>query len=136
MFDVAPTELLLVVVVALVVIGPKDLPKAMRFVGKWVGPAIFKPREGFWGRVFDPKRVDQTHALMERYGPRRLGREALRGLRALSTSAADLPGQIHTILDDLRGGKLELVARDPALATATDRLGRRVFTAVIATELT
>ena len=39
MFDVAPTELLLVVVVALLVIGPKDLPKAMRFVGKWVGKA-------------------------------------------------------------------------------------------------
>lgn len=39
MFDVAPTELLLVAVVALVVIGPKDLPKAMRFVGKWVGKA-------------------------------------------------------------------------------------------------
>ncbi len=34
-----PTELLLVVVVALVVIGPKDLPKAMRFVGKWMGKA-------------------------------------------------------------------------------------------------
>ena len=39
MFDVAPTELLLVAVVALVVIGPKDLPRAMRFVGKWVGRA-------------------------------------------------------------------------------------------------
>lgn len=39
MFDVAPTELLLVIVVALVVIGPKDLPKAMRFVGKWVAKA-------------------------------------------------------------------------------------------------
>lgn len=39
MFDVAPTELLLVAIVALVVIGPKDLPRAMRFVGKWVGKA-------------------------------------------------------------------------------------------------
>ena len=39
MFDVAPTELLLVAVVALVVIGPKDLPKAMRVVGYWVGRA-------------------------------------------------------------------------------------------------
>ena len=39
MFDVGRTELLLVVVVALVVIGPKDLPKAMRFVGKWVAKA-------------------------------------------------------------------------------------------------
>ncbi len=37
MFDVAPTEFLLVAVVALLVIGPKDLPKAMRVVGYWVG---------------------------------------------------------------------------------------------------
>jgi len=39
MLDVAPTELLLVAIVALLVIGPKDLPKAMRFVGHWVGKA-------------------------------------------------------------------------------------------------
>lgn len=39
MFDVAPSELLLLAIVALVVIGPKDLPKAMRFVGQWVGKA-------------------------------------------------------------------------------------------------
>lgn len=39
MLDVAPQELLLVAVVALLVIGPKDLPRAMRFVGKWVGKA-------------------------------------------------------------------------------------------------
>jgi sec-independent protein translocase protein TatB len=39
MLDVAPTELLLVAIVALVVIGPKDLPKAMRVVGNWVGKA-------------------------------------------------------------------------------------------------
>lgn len=39
MFDVAPTELLLVAIVALLVIGPKDLPRAMRFVGQWVARA-------------------------------------------------------------------------------------------------
>lgn len=39
MFDFAPTELLLCAVIALVVIGPKDLPKAMRFVGNWVAKA-------------------------------------------------------------------------------------------------
>lgn len=39
MLDIAPTELLLVAVIALVVIGPKDLPKAMRVVGHWVGRA-------------------------------------------------------------------------------------------------
>lgn len=39
MFDVAPTELLLLGTVALLVIPPKDLPKAMRVAGYWVGRA-------------------------------------------------------------------------------------------------
>jgi len=39
MFDIASPELLLVAIVAIVVIGPKDLPKAMRVVGYWVGKA-------------------------------------------------------------------------------------------------
>lgn len=39
MLDIAPSEFLLVAFVALVVIGPKDLPKAMRFIGYWVGRA-------------------------------------------------------------------------------------------------
>jgi sec-independent protein translocase protein TatB len=39
MFDIAPTELLIVALVALVVIGPKDLPRVMRTVGQWVSKA-------------------------------------------------------------------------------------------------
>ena len=39
MFGIDSSELLLVALVALVVIGPKDLPKAMRVVGYWVGRA-------------------------------------------------------------------------------------------------
>ncbi len=37
MFDFGYSELLLIAVVALLVIGPKDLPKAMRVVGHWMG---------------------------------------------------------------------------------------------------
>ncbi|WBO22029.1 Sec-independent protein translocase protein TatB [Sphingomonas abietis] len=37
MFDIAPSELMVVALVAIVFIGPKDLPRAMRFVGQWVG---------------------------------------------------------------------------------------------------
>lgn len=37
MFDIAPSELLLVAVVALLVIGPKDLPFALRTAGRWMG---------------------------------------------------------------------------------------------------
>lgn len=39
MFDIAPSEFLLIGIVALVVIGPKDLPRAMHYVGQWVGRA-------------------------------------------------------------------------------------------------
>jgi sec-independent protein translocase protein TatB len=39
MFGVDSTELLIVAIVALVVIGPKDLPRVMRTVGNWVGRA-------------------------------------------------------------------------------------------------
>ncbi|MFC7536616.1 Sec-independent protein translocase protein TatB [Sphingomonas sp. GCM10030256] len=37
MFGVDTTELLIVAVAALIFIGPKDLPVAMRTVGRWVG---------------------------------------------------------------------------------------------------
>lgn len=37
MFDIAPSELLLAAIVALLVIGPKDLPLALRAAGRWLG---------------------------------------------------------------------------------------------------
>lgn len=37
MFDIGYSELLLIGIVALLVIGPKDLPRVLRQVGQWVG---------------------------------------------------------------------------------------------------
>lgn len=37
MFDIGATELLLIIIVAVVVIGPKDLPLALRTAGRWMG---------------------------------------------------------------------------------------------------
>jgi sec-independent protein translocase protein TatB len=39
MFGIDSGELLIIAVVALVVIGPKDLPRMMRTIGHWVGRA-------------------------------------------------------------------------------------------------
>jgi sec-independent protein translocase protein TatB len=39
MFDIAWSELFVILVVALIVVGPKDLPKLMRKVGQWTGRA-------------------------------------------------------------------------------------------------
>jgi len=70
MFDVAPTEFLLVAVVALLVIGPKDLPRVMRTVGQWVGKARGVARQfrsGFDNIVREAELVDDQ-------GVRRAGR--------------------------------------------------------------
>ena len=37
MLDLGAAELLIIVVVAVIVIGPKDLPLAMRTAGRWMG---------------------------------------------------------------------------------------------------
>ena len=37
MFDVGAGELLVIVIVAIVVIGPKELPMALRTAGRWIG---------------------------------------------------------------------------------------------------
>jgi sec-independent protein translocase protein TatB len=37
MFDIAPSEMLLTAIVAIVVIGPKDMPLALRTAGRWIG---------------------------------------------------------------------------------------------------
>lgn len=37
MFDIGADELLLTAAVAIIVIGPKELPRALRTIGRWVG---------------------------------------------------------------------------------------------------
>lgn len=51
MFDLSWTELLIVAVVAIIVVGPKDLPRALRSVGRWTGKARHMARD--FRRQFD-----------------------------------------------------------------------------------
>ena len=45
MFDIAWSELGVIAVVALIVIGPKDLPKVLRTIGQWTAKARSMARE-------------------------------------------------------------------------------------------
>lgn len=38
------------------------------YLGRLIGPPLFKPRTGFWGKVFDQKYVEQTNRFFDRYG--------------------------------------------------------------------
>lgn len=42
------------------------------WVGRLIGPPLFKERTGFWGKVFNPKYIDKTHEFFEKYGARAL----------------------------------------------------------------
>lgn len=42
------------------------------WIGRLIGPPLFRPRSGLMGKIFKQKYVDQTHAFFERYGNRAL----------------------------------------------------------------
>lgn len=64
MFDIGWSELMLIGLVALVVIGPKDLPKAIYGVGKWVRKARLVARE-FQSHVDDMMREAELDDLRQ-----------------------------------------------------------------------
>jgi len=45
MLDIGWTEMLMIAVVAIVVIGPKDLPRTLRTIGQWIGKARAMTRD-------------------------------------------------------------------------------------------
>jgi sec-independent protein translocase protein TatB len=45
MFDIGWTEILIVMGIAIIVVGPKELPKVLRTVGKWRGKASAYARD-------------------------------------------------------------------------------------------
>jgi sec-independent protein translocase protein TatB len=92
MFDLSWSHILIVLIVALVVVGPKDLPRLMRTVGQWVGKARSMANE--FRRSFDEmakqSELDELRAEIE----------ALRKERPLS----DIDAELHQSIlptDDL-----------------------------------
>jgi ubiquinone biosynthesis protein len=113
-----------------------DMPVEVLMVGK-----ALMTVEGI-GKQLDPDldvlgelRPYLTKVIAQRYSPQRLARDAMRMARAFGDAAGALPGQLTDILEDARSGRLAVISRDPETAAATERLGRRVFSAVIAAAL-
>ena len=93
MFDIGWSELLLIAVVALVVLGPKDLPKAMRFCAHWVRKARAMVRE-FQGHVDEMMReseLDEVRREIDKMSTGDLGQEIERTI--------DPGGTIKSALD-------------------------------------
>jgi sec-independent protein translocase protein TatB len=105
MIDLSWSHILIVLIVALVVIGPKDLPRFMRMAGRWMGKA--RAMADQFRRSFDEMsrqaELDELRAELN----------ALRSERPLASTAEALQRPI--IPDDMMSGPApELHAAEPA----------------------
>ncbi len=66
MFDIGWSELLVIAIVTLVVIGPKDLPHAFRTAGQWMAKARAMARE-FQTHIDDLMRESQVDELKREF---------------------------------------------------------------------
>ena len=100
MLDIGWTELLLIAVVAIVVIGRKDLPRAMRVVGQWTGKLKKIARE-FQGQFNDALREAELESVQ-------------RDLQEVGKidPVADVRKQMSSTADDIRKG-LDKPAQPP-----------------------
>jgi ubiquinone biosynthesis protein len=73
--------------------------------------------------------------LRKRYSPERIGNKLLRRFEKLSEVTYDVPQQLHEVLDDLRLGRLSIRVEDIRAQRAADRLGRRIYSALVSASL-
>jgi sec-independent protein translocase protein TatB len=100
MFDIGSSELLLIVIIAVVVIGPKDLPRALYKVGQIVGKARGMARHFRTGidamvrevemEELEKKWADQNRRIMQEHPADASAAPVMEPLSA--PTAAPLPG--------------------------------------------
>ena len=78
MFDIAGTELLLLIILAIIFVGPKDLPRLMRSVGAFIRKARMVARD-FQRSLEDiANEADLKDMEQKIHDPKREGEDALK----------------------------------------------------------
>src|SRR5215510_12304228 len=100
MFDITSSKLLILGIVALLVIGPKDLPALLRTIGKYVG--IIKRQAAEFRAQFDEAMRESELADLRR-DVESLGQEAEQTMRAAEQSVekdwAQAQASVNSALD-------------------------------------
>lgn len=81
--------------------------------------------------IWEESRPLFLEVLRKRYSPQRLGNDLLRRMERLGGVTSQLPEQLQEVFDDLRFGRLVIRTTETETRASTDRLGRRIFSAVI-----
>ena len=95
MLDIGWTELMVIGVITLIVVGPKDLPKVLRWAGYWMGKARSMAREF-------QKALDQYAKEAELDGVKKAVETPMRARSALR-NAVDPTGALKKDLTDTEG---------------------------------
>ena len=108
MFDIGWTELLVIAVVAIVVIGPKDLPRVMRMVGQWAGKLKRMSREfqGQFNEALREAELEDVRKDVEAIG------------KGLKEDVAKASQSVNSIGDDIK--KAADVSAEAAAATPSE----------------
>lgn len=120
MFDIGFSELLLIAVVALVVLGPERLPKAARFAGLWVRRARAQ-----WYSV----RAELENELADEELRRSLKatQDELRAARAeMQAHGQALRAEIDAADGEIRAGLSAVTRLPPTARTLAGAVGRHV----------
>jgi sec-independent protein translocase protein TatB len=115
MFDIGASELFLIAVVALVVLGPERLPKAARFAGLWIRRARAQ-----WYSV--RSELERELAAEELQRSLRESRETVRDIEAdIRATDADMRREFEAMRKDVR--RMDTDDEAPAGAPAERGLG-------------
>ena len=104
MFDIGWDEMLLTAIVAIVVIGPKDLPAALRAAGRWIGKVRRVSghfRAGIENMIREAELEEmerewrkQNEEIMKAHPPVPVDTPAIAGPSAAGAEPAPLPAQV------------------------------------------
>jgi sec-independent protein translocase protein TatB len=119
MFDIAWSELMVIAAIALVVIGPKDLPKTIYTLGKWVRKARGVARE-FQGHLDDMMRESELDELRQ---------QALKtrdmNLQKMMEDTVDPKGELKNAFNVDMDAKREFAGSPPEEETAERDMGEK-----------
>ncbi|MDR3489245.1 MAG: Sec-independent protein translocase protein TatB [Bradyrhizobium sp.] len=114
MFDIGWSEFVVIAVVALIAIGPKELPGVLRMVGQWMGKARKMAAE-FQGQFQEAMREAEMADLKKSFDEVREAASGFTGGNIMSSLQKDVSDSLR--IDDL--DKPAISTDTPAISTDT-----------------
>ena len=130
MFDIGWSELVVIAVVALIAIGPKELPGVLRMVGQWMGKARKMAAE-FQGQFQEAMREAEMADLKKSFDEVREAASGLTGGNLMTSLQKDVSDALH--VGDIDKPASETPAIEPA-ATSTEAPATSTEALAISTE--